>query len=326
MVVTGDPQRQRRAHDEHPDATVVATPAELWRRSGELDAVVVATPNRTHAELAGAALAAGVAVVVDKPLAPTAAEGRRLVDEAARLGVPLTVFHNRRWDGDLLTVRALLASGALGRVLRYESRFERWRPQLRAGWRELPEPIEAGGVLWDLGSHLVDQALLLFGPVTDVYAELDARRPGAVVDDDAFVALTHASGTRSHLWASAVTAQLGPRLRVLGDRAAYTKHGLDVQEDALRSGRRPGGPDWGSEPAERFGLLGVDGALQPVPTVPGDYPRFYAELVGALRDGGALPVDPRDAVTVLEVLEAARRSARERAPVRMSGGDPTNGG
>jgi predicted dehydrogenase len=311
-VVTGDPQRQQRARERHPAADVLATAAELWARADRLDVAVVATPNRTHVELATAAMAAGLAVVVDKPLAPTAADGRRLVAAAARRGVPLTVFQNRRYDGDFRTVRALVADGALGRVLRLESRFERWRPRVRPGWRELPDPAEGGGALADLGAHLIDQALLLLGPVTAVHAELDARRPGALVDDDAFVALTHASGARSHLWMSAVAAQPGPRLRVLGDRAAYVKDGLDGQEEALRSGATPGGPGWGSEPPERWGLLGADGQLARAPTLPGDYPRFYAELAAALRDGTALPVDARDAVAVLEVIEAAREAAAAR--------------
>ncbi|MFL6136799.1 MAG: Gfo/Idh/MocA family oxidoreductase [Frankiaceae bacterium] len=315
-VVTGDPQRQRRARARHPGADVLPSADALWHRPGRLDVVVVATTNRTHVELALAALAAGSAVVVDKPLAPTAAEGRQLLAEAARLGGRLTVFQNRRWDGDFLTLRALAADGALGRVLRLESRFERWRPQVRPGWRELPDPAEAGGALADLGAHLIDQALQLSGPVTSVYAELDRRRPGAAVDDDAFVALTHASGSRSHLWMSAVAAQPGPRLRALGDRAAYVKEGLDGQEEALRSGASPAGPGWGTEPPERWGLLGAGERLERVPTIAGNYPRFYAELVAALRGDAALPVDPRDSVTVLELIEAARRSAASGGPVR----------
>jgi predicted dehydrogenase len=177
---------------------------------------VVAAPNRAHVPLARTAIDLGKAVVVDKPLALTAAEGRALVDAARARGVLLTVFQNRRWDGDLLTVRRLLTEGALGDVYRFESRFERWRPTPKPGWRESGAPEEGGGVLVDLGSHLVDQAASCSGPVSQVYAELDRRRPGVQVDDDAFVALTHASGVRSHLWMSAVAAQLGPRLRVLG--------------------------------------------------------------------------------------------------------------
>ncbi|HEU4698924.1 MAG TPA: Gfo/Idh/MocA family oxidoreductase [Gemmatimonadales bacterium] len=318
-VVTRDAERRAQAAREHPAAALVGTADALWALGDRLDVVVIAAPNRAHVPLATAALEAGLAVVVDKPLAATAADGRRLLEAARRHGRLLTVFQNRRWDGDFLTVRRLVADGALGAVHRFESRFERWRPVPKPGWRERAAPEEAGGVLYDLGSHLVDQALCLFGPVARVYAELDRRRPGAAVEDDAFVALEHASGVRSHLWMSAVAAQPGPRFRVLGSRAAYVKHGLDGQEARLRAGERPPAPaaagagapadDWGVEPRERWGTLGAEGAVAPVETARGDWRRFYAGLVAALRAGAPPPVDPADAVAGLAVLEAARRSA-----------------
>jgi predicted dehydrogenase len=255
-------------------------------------------------------------VVVDKPFATTAAEARAVVGEARAQGRLLTVFQNRRWDGDFLTVRKLLAEGALGAVHRFESRFERWNPVPRPGWRESGDPAEAGGLLFDLGAHLIDQALQLFGPVLTVYAELDRRRPGVAVDDDAFVALTHASGARSQLWMSKVAAQRGPRFRVLGERAAFTKYGLDGQEPAMAAGGVPGSAGWGEEPAERWGVLGEDGATRPVATEPGCYPRFYAAVAAALRAGWPPPVDPDDAVAALEIIEAARASAERGAVVR----------
>ncbi|MEV4825802.1 Gfo/Idh/MocA family oxidoreductase [Micromonospora sp. NPDC049274] len=310
-IVTRDPQRREQAHQHFPDARLVDDADELWRTPEALDLVVVATPNRQHVPMARAALAAGLPVVVDKPLAPTAADARALVEEADRLRVPLTVFQNRRWDGDFLTARGLVQRGELGRVLRFESRFERFRPAIKPGWRELAGPEEAGGALFDLGAHLIDQAVQLFGTVERVYAEVDRRRAGAEVDDDAFVALTHANGVHSHLWMGAVTAQLGPRLRVLGDRAGYTTYGLDVQEAALHDGGRPDQPGWGEVPPERYGLLGVDGDLRPVPTVPGSYQSFYAQVAAALRDGTPLPVDPRDSVATVELIELAHRSAAE---------------
>ena len=310
-VVTSNPERAEQARADIPGVRVLGSADEVWPDAGSYDAVVVATPNRSHAPLATAAIEAGLPVVVDKPLAVTADEGQRLVDLAAGRGVPLTVFQNRRWDADLLTIRRLLADGALGRVHRFESRFERWRPEAKAGWRESGSPEEAGGLLYDLGSHLVDQALYLFGPATSVYAEVDVRRSSVVVDDDVFVALTHSTGVRSHLWASALTGQLGPRFRVLGSEAAYVKHGMDPQEDALKAGGRPDADGWGQEPESEWGVLGVDGATSPVPTVPGAYQEFYALLGKALRGEGPLPVDPAEAVTALRVLEAARASAAE---------------
>lgn len=308
-IVTSDEERRARAAADHPEAELLASADDVWAAPERFDLVVVAAPNRAHVPLVRAAIAARLPVVVDKPLAATAEEARALVDEAEEAGVALTVFQNRRWDGDLLTVRRLLDAGELGAVHRFESRFERWRPEPKAGWRERADPAEGGGVLLDLGSHLVDQALLLFGPAAHVYAELDVRRADAVVEDDAFIAITHASGVRSHLWMSAVAAHLGPRMRVLGDRAAYVKEGLDGQEEALRDGASPAGdPAWGAEPAERHGSVVAGREHRPVGTEPGAWPRFYAQVAAALRGEGPMPVDPRDAVRTLEVLDTARRS------------------
>jgi predicted dehydrogenase len=314
-IVTRDEERRARALRDHPGVSLFESAGEIWASPGEFDLVVIAAPNKAHVPLGLAALAAGLPVVVDKPLAASATEGRTLVDAARERGLMLTVFQNRRWDGDFLTVRRLLAENALGHVLRFESRFERWRPEVGAGWREKAD--DAGGLLLDLGSHLVDQAVQLFGSAQSVYAELELRRPGAEVDDDDFLALEHADGARSHLWMSAVAAQGGARFRVLGDRAAYTKHGLDVQEEALRAGRTPEEPGWGEEPEDRWGRLGAGEELRDVPTEPGRYGAFYEAVALSLRDGTSPPVDAAEAVEVLEVLEAARRSSLERKVVPL---------
>ncbi|GGW52155.1 Gfo/Idh/MocA family protein [Streptomyces griseoloalbus] len=323
-VVTSNPERQRQARAEFPDVRLAATPDELFDRAGELDLIVIASPNKTHVPLATAALEAGLPVVVDKPVAGTAAEARELAALAEERGLLLSVFQNRRWDNDFLTLRGLMAEGGLGDVYRFESRFERWRPQLKGGWRESGDPAEIGGLLYDLGSHVVDQALVLFGPVTSVYAETDVRREGARADDDTFIALTHASGVRSHLYVSATTAQLGPRFRVLGSEAGYVKHGLDPQEAALRDGLRPGATTagWGTEPEELWGRVGsgespVTGGGSPVPTLPGDYPAYYAAVANALLAGGPNPVTALEAAAALDVLEAARRSADEKVTVTL---------
>jgi predicted dehydrogenase len=308
-VVTSNPERQAQVRVEHPDAAVLSTADDLWKRSTDLDLVVVAAPNRHHVPLTRAAFDAGLPVVVDKPLAPTAELGRQLIDEAGRHGLLLTVFQNRRWDGDILTLRKLLNSGRLGAVRRFESRFEVWWPRLEGGWRDQGDPEEAGGVLYDLGAHLIDQALLLFGPVASVYGELDQRRAGAAVDDDAFVALTHTSGVRSHLWMSRTVAQAGPRLRVLGDQAAYVKYGFDVQAAALTAGERPNRPGWGEEPAAQWGRVGIDGDVQALRTEPGAYQEFYAAVVAALRDGGPPPVDPEDSLRGLLIIETVKNIA-----------------
>lgn len=309
-VVTADPGRREQLAREYPEARAVAGVEQLLAEPSALDLVVVASPNDTHVPAARAALEAGLPVVVDKPLAPTAAEARGLIELAEARGLLLTVFQNRRWDSDFRTAKYLIAEGRLGSVHRFESRFERWRPQIATGWRESADPAKAGGVLNDLGSHLVDQALHLFGPATGVYAEVNKVRPTAAVDDDAFIALTHANGTHSHLWMSAAAAQPGPRLRILGNQGAYTVQGLDPQEAALRAGERPG-PGWGEVAESEWGLLGTPEEGHRYPSLPGDYPAFYAGVVTSLRDGAPAPVDPRDALAALEVLELARQSAAE---------------
>jgi scyllo-inositol 2-dehydrogenase (NADP+) len=311
-VVTSDPDRRRRAAAAHPAATLVGSTAALWPAVGDLGVqlAVVAAPNRAHVPVALEALAAGLHVVVDKPLAVTGEEGRRVVAEADRHGSVLSVFHNRRWDGDFLTVRKLLGDGVLGDVWRLESRFERWRPERVDGaWRERADPAEGGGVLLDLGSHLIDQAIVLLGRPHTVYAELGRRRARAGVDDDTFLALGHVSGAVSHLWASSVAARLGPRFRALGSRAGYVVHGMDVQEAALLAGERPGSPGWGEAPPSRWGTVGTGDDVEPVPTERGDYRRFYEGMVAAVAGGAPPPVPPEDALLTLEVIDAARRSA-----------------
>ncbi|WP_336084722.1 Gfo/Idh/MocA family protein [Nocardia sp. SSK8] len=309
-VVTSSEERAAQARAEHPGVRIWATAEELFAQDEDVDLAVIATPNRTHAPLALKALAAGLPVVVDKPFAVTAADAQEVVEAAERTDLPLSVFQNRRWDNDFLTVRALLDAGEFGEVRRFESRFERWRPEVKGGWREVGPAEDGAGILFDLGAHLVDQALTLFGPVVEVYAELDRRRPGVAADDDAFIALTHAQGTRSQLWMSAVAPQLGPRLRVLGSTNGYTVSGLDPQESALRAGRRPDdGKPWGTVDPEAWGILGAGADLRAVPTRPGDYPAFYAGMAATLLDGAPVPVDPRDAVETLRILEYARHVA-----------------
>lgn len=302
-VVTADPGRVAQARHDLPHAAVLADARRLWARADELDVVVVATANPSHVALARTALELGKYTVVDKPLAVTAADGQSLVDLAARQEVPLTVFHNRRWDSDTLTAADLLARGALGAVLRLESRFTRFRPDVVPRWRE--DPAAGGGVLLDLGSHLVDQAVHLLGPAVDVYAELDTRRQGADVEDDCFLALTHAGGARSHLWCSLAAPCPGPRLVLQGSRAGWSKQDLDNQEAALRAETSP-------QP-EPDGLLWSTEGPRPVPSVTGDWAAFYR----AVAAGGPPPVDPAEAVSVLRVLEAARTSARTRQVVAL---------
>ncbi|HEU4974549.1 MAG TPA: Gfo/Idh/MocA family oxidoreductase [Baekduia sp.] len=316
-IVTRDARRREQAVAAHPDARVVDALDEVL---GEVDLVVVASANVAHVAQARAALHAGRHVVVDKPLAVTTAEARALAEQAAAAGLVLAPFHNRRWDDDFLTLRRAVDEQRLGRVLRLESRFDRWRPQVKEGaWREQADPAAGGGLLLDLGTHLADQAVQLLGPVTAIYAELDRRRPGAAVEDDVFVALRHAGGARSHLWAGVHAAHQAPRLRVLGERGTFTSEGLDPQEAALRAGGSPADGGFGRRRPEAPPALIHDGErAEAVAWEPGRWSAFYAGVVAAIRDGAAPPVTAAEAVGVLEILEAARRSAEEGAVISWS--------
>jgi predicted dehydrogenase len=296
-IVTTNPERQARARATYPNAAVVYSVDELW---GQIDLLVVAAPNRAHVPLGLAGVERGLPVVVDKPLAPSLRDAELLLST----GGQLTVFQNRRWDGDFLTLQGQVERGELGTVTRLESRFERFRPELDAsGWRELADAAEGGGLLLDLGAHLVDQARVLFGPPLRVYAELEGRRPGAQVEDDVFIALEHEGGVVSHLWMSAVAPLHGPRFRVSGLERGFASDGLDPQEAQLSEGLRPGDPGYG----EAEGLE------------TGAYQRFYEGVVTWLRDGAPPPVDPRDSLACMRVLGAARRSAETHSVIELEG-------
>ena len=313
-IVTSNPERQARARRDVPLAVVLESADEVWRTADLFDLVVVATPNRYHAPLARAAMEAGVPVVIDKPMATSVQEARDLMATSRETGVPLTCFQNRRWDGDFLTVRRLMEGDLLGAIIRFESRFERYRPEARAAWREQTSFELGGGLLWDLGCHLIDQALVLFGRPNRVYAEMACRRPGSGADDDTFVALAFPGGVVAHLWMSVLARSAGPRFRVYGLRGTYEKHGVDPQESAMRGGAIPGGAGWGAEPETAWGRMVSDiGGMTVngvVETVPGAYPAFYLAVRDALLHDRPLPVDPQGVTDVLRIIEAAHQSAR----------------
>src|SRR5688572_16690825 len=310
-VVTNSPERRALIAQEHPEVATFGSLEEL--RAAGAEAVAISTPADTHTPLSDQALELGLAVVSDKPFALDAAAARGTVQLAARLGLPLAPYQNRRWDSDFLTVRALADGGALGEVTRFESRFERLAPQDGPG-------AAGGGTLLDFGAHLVDQALVLLGPVASVYAEWRIRESG--LDDDVFVALEHTGGARSHLWGSWSQGAPGPRYRVTGTTGSYVNGTLmDIQEDLLLAGQTPAtlGEEWGAEPPERWGRVhrGDDG--EPVPTERGRWDTFYPAFARAVRGLGPVPVEPRDAVATATVLDAARRSATSGEAVRLPG-------
>ncbi|MFC7527466.1 Gfo/Idh/MocA family oxidoreductase [Actinoplanes sp. GCM10030250] len=297
-VVTTSEERRAQVTAQLPGVSTYDSIAAL--AADGVQAVTISTPAATHATLAREALALGLAVVVDKPFALEAETARQVVTEAEAAGVPLTVYQNRRWDSDLLTIRNLMDKGSLGEIRRFESRMERWAP-------DRTPKAAGGGTLLDFGSHLVDQALQLHGPATRVYAEMR----GEPLDDDFFVALHHANGVESHLWGSWRQAGPGPRFRVTGSAGTFISPELDFQETLLKNGKSPAslGDRWGVEPEHRWGHLfrGSTGAR--VESCRGRWDSFYPAFAAAVLGDGPLPVDPWDSVRAMQVLDAARRSA-----------------
>jgi predicted dehydrogenase len=300
-VVTTSPERRSQVSDDL-GLPAFDDLAELARAGAE--AVAISTPAATHVPLTQQALRLGLAVVCDKPFAPDAKQARTTVELAEQLNVPLTVYQNRRWDSDFLTLRALLNKGSLGTLTVFESRFERFRPQSGPS-------TAGGGTLLDFGSHLADQALVLAGPVSGAYAEMHYRADAAGLDDDVFIALTHEGGVRSHLWGSWRQGSPGPRIRAAGTEGAYVIKDVDGQEAELRSGASPASrkEQWGTEPPERWGRLQRGDAGEPVPSARGAWNLFYPAFAEAVRGTAPVPVDPWDAVATAAVLDAARTSA-----------------
>ena len=302
-VVTRSLTRRVEVTDDHPGVPVFDSVADL-AESG-VDAITVCTPAATHTAVTDDVVQRGIPVVCDKPFALNAEAARHTVELAETAGVLITAYQNRRWDSDLLTLRRLLNAGELGEVRRFESAFERWAPD--------PEPPAAGGgLLRDFGSHLVDQALHLFGPVHQVYAETHELEPE--LEDDFQLVLAHGGGMRSRLSGAWRQGAPSPRIRVTGSEGSFvTSASMDGQEDALIAGRTPAGDgmDWGREPETAWGSLCRGEERWAIQSERDRWDLFYEQFAGAVRGDGPVPVDPWDAVATATVLDAARRSAAE---------------
>lgn len=317
-VVTSSPDRRAQVAQNLPGVLVVGAIEDLPGLG--IGGVTISTPSATHAELAHRALDAGLNVVVDKPFAMTTIAAKELVDHAHRVGRMITAYQNRRWDSDFLTIRALLDSGVLGTVHRFTSRIDRFRP-VRPGWGT-GGPEAGNGTLLDLGPHLIDQALVLFGPVDSVYAELSSLRPGFGAEDDIVLSLRHSSGVRSTLIAGMASAAPGPRFQINGSAGGFVIDGFDVQESQLKSGHSPAtlGADWGVEPESAHGLLVIGETSSTVPSERGRWDTFYPAVAAAVLGTGSPPVDPAAAVRTAAVIDAARRSAELSAAVAVEAG------
>jgi len=294
-----------------PDMRVVPDVAALLAEP-DIDLVVVASPDALHAEHAIAALEAGKHVLIDKPFATSLADARRITAAGEAAGKQVTVFQNRRWDADFRTLRQLIADGALGEIVQFESHFDRWRPTPTGRWKE----ARKGGVWLDLGPHLVDQAVVLFGRPEGISLDLATMRDGAP-SPDYFHAVLRYERHRVILHATKLAAQHGLRFAVHGTRASWIKHGSDPQEAATLAGHAPEGEDWGIDPIDGTLTLGENGAVSPIRNERGDYRLFWQALARAIRGEDANPVPATEAITVMEVLDAGLRSAAARAEVTL---------
>ena len=313
-LITAEPRLELRAvvtSKDVPDVPVVPTVDALLDDPG-VELVVVATPNAVHHDIARAALDAGRHVVVDKPFTVTTADADDLIALAAARDLALAAFHQRRWDTDHLTIRRIVENGVLGRVSTYVGRFDRFKPGGPARWTD--EDAPGGGVLYDLGAHLIDQALCLFGAPRTVWADLGTQHPAGRTVDYVHVVLGY-GGLRAILHAGSLVRAPGPRFEVHGDRGSFVKDGMDGQIAAMLAGGRPGDPGWGEDAAERHGTLAVDVAglasTARVASVPGDYGAFYRGMAAAVRGEGPVPVPPEQARDVIRVVEKAMESSRD---------------
>lgn len=311
LVVSSDAAK---VHRDYPEVAV-ASDFGAALADERIGLVVLATPDTLHAPQARAALGALKHVVVDKPFAPTLLEARELTAAAGRSGRSLSIFHNRRWDADFLTLRRLIDEGTLGDIVQFESHFDRHRPDIAAGWKE----ERAAGIWQDLGPHLIDQAVSLFGMPDAVFLDIGTLRPGGTAPDYAHALLRYAN-TRVILHMSKLVPRNDLRFAVHGTHGSYIKHGIDPQEDQAKAGYTPAHPDWGIDPVPGALWLASGDAVQPAAIVEnerGDYPAFYRALKAALRSDGAGPVPADEALAAMIVLEAGLISTREGREVRI---------
>jgi scyllo-inositol 2-dehydrogenase (NADP+) len=311
-------RRGTKAHEKYPDARVARTLDELLSdRSIQL--CVIATPNDSHYELTRACLLAGRDVVVDKPFAPTLRESEGLVRLAAERGRLITVYQDRRWDGDFQTVQKIVASGALGKIVEYECRYDRFRLEPKPNaWRERASQ-PAAGVLFDLGPHVIDQALILFGEPLSITASAFCQRETSQVDD-AFDVCFEYPNLRAMLRARIIAFAPGPHFLIHGTKGSFVKYGMDPQEPLLRGENAPQGfdwgPDWGADPEELWGTLSLVGEpSEKVKTDRGDYRGFYENVRDAIEKKSPLAVTPEQALRTMRAIILAHKSSREKRTV-----------
>ncbi len=306
--------QRERVEKDLPGVAIVPDTASLLAGPA-IELVVVASPSTTHFDVARAALEAGKHVVIDKPFSATVREAGELISLARANNLFLSGYQNRRWDGDFLTVQHLIRESALGELFHYEVHFDRFRLDIRTGWRETGG--RGSGILYDLGAHLIDQAVHLFGLPHAVTADVFAQRKSAQAPDYFHLILDYGK-LRAILHGATLVRQPGPHFTLHGDAGSFLKYGMDPQEDALKAGHRPGDPNWGADDPAHYGeLTSLDGARQTIPTLPGSYESYYSGVAAALLDNAPNPVDPSGPRDGLIVIEAALRSSAERRTVAI---------
>jgi scyllo-inositol 2-dehydrogenase (NADP+) len=298
---------QERSKEKYPHVQIFRSLEDLLV-ADVADLIVIVTPNEFHFTYAKMALEAGKHVVVDKPVTIHSHEAEELKQLAEEKGLVLSVFQNRRWDGDIQTIKKIMDEGILGRIVHFESHFDRFRPSLADNWRE--KEVPGNGITYDLGTHLIDQAVMLFGKPQWVYAEILKQRNGAVADDFFDITLMY-EGMKARLTASVMVNVPLPKFLVLGEKGSFIKYGLDVQEKAFKAGLRPEGESWGVENAEAWGMVHLENSATSYPTERGDYRDFYRNIAETILGQDDLKVKMEEAILVLQIIEAAFLSHRE---------------
>jgi len=295
----------------YPYVQVVNDYYELLK-DPDIELIVVCTPNTLHFNMVHESLKAGMHVVVEKPFTPTSIEADELIKLAESMNRKIFVYQNRRWDGDFLTISKILKTGVLGNIEEYEAHFDRYKPEINPlAWRDFPKP--GAGILYDLGSHLIDQALCLFGKPASILADIQSQREGCEVDDYFRLQLKY-EGHNVILIAGMLVENPGPRYVIHGVLGSYVKFGIDPQEEALQAGQMPEGDNWGAENPENRGMitidyqdLKIDGRIE---TEPGNYMKFYDNVFDVLRNDGDTAITPGDARNVIRIIELAYESRR----------------
>jgi scyllo-inositol 2-dehydrogenase (NADP+) len=300
-------RNSERSKEKYPEVEVFKSFEDLLE-SDTAELIIIVTPNEFHYPQAKKALEAGKHLVVDKPVTVHSNEAIELKRIADERGLLLSVFQNRRWDGDIRTIQKILAEGVLGRIVHFESHFDRFRPNLVDNWRE--KEVPGNGITYDLGTHLIDQAIMLFGKPNWVYAEILKQRSGAIADDFFDITLMY-DGIKARLTASVLVNAPLPKFLLLGERGSYIKFGLDVQEKAFKAGEIPDGVNWGLESSEAWGQMYLENSSASYPTERGDYRLFYQNIADAIHGKAPLKVKMEEAILVLQIIEAAFRSNAE---------------